>query len=183
MNVKMRCARSKIQLLSTLAFPSTNNLIFSGLLCLPLLAHGCLGTVWGEGGESEQRESLVQLLSSQGGLACHDVRERTFSLAEAELSFTKLLWFKCTWHVWPLQERLEMRVWSLNQEDPLEEGMATHSSILAWRIPMDRGAQWATVRGVEKSQIWLSDYTDTHTPIPWTEEPGRLQSMGLQRFR
>ena len=43
-----------------------------------------------------------------------------------------------------------MRVWSLGWEDPLEEGMATHSSILAWRIP-------------------------------WTEEPGRLQSMGSQR--
>ena len=39
---------------------------------------------------------------------------------------------------------------SLGGEDPLEEEMATHSSILAWRIP-------------------------------WTEEPGRLQSMGLQR--
>ena len=38
------------------------------------------------------------------------------------------------------------------QEDPLEEGMATHSSVLAWRIP-------------------------------WTEEPGMLQSMGLQRVR
>ena len=38
---------------------------------------------------------------------------------------------------------------SLGWEDPLEKGMATHSSILAWRIP-------------------------------WTEEPGRLQSMGLQ---
>ena len=41
---------------------------------------------------------------------------------------------------------------SLGQEDPLEEGMATHSSVLAWRIP-------------------------------WAEEPGRLQSMGLQRVR
>ena len=40
-----------------------------------------------------------------------------------------------------------MRVQSLAQEDPLEEGMTTHSSILAWRIP-------------------------------WTEEPGGLQSMG-----
>ena len=40
---------------------------------------------------------------------------------------------------------------SLGQEDPLEKGMATHSSILAWGIP-------------------------------WTEEPGRLQSMGLQRI-
>ena len=33
----------------------------------------------------------------------------------------------------------------------LEEGMATHSSILAWRIPMDRGAWWATIFGVAKS--------------------------------
>ena len=41
----------------------------------------------------------------------------------------------------------EARAWSLGWEDPLEEGMATHSSILAWRIP-------------------------------WTEEPGRLESMG-----
>ena len=37
-----------------------------------------------------------------------------------------------------------MRVWSLDREDPLEEGVATHSSILAWRIPMDRRACWAT---------------------------------------
>ena len=44
----------------------------------------------------------------------------------------------------------EIQVWSLGQEDPLEMEMATHSSILAWRIP-------------------------------WTEEPGGLQSMGLQR--
>ena len=43
----------------------------------------------------------------------------------------------------------ETGVLSLDQEDPLEKGMATHSSILAWRIP-------------------------------WTEEPGRLQSFGLQ---
>ena len=34
----------------------------------------------------------------------------------------------------------ETQVQSLGQEDPLEEGMATHSSILPWRIPMDRGA-------------------------------------------
>ena len=46
----------------------------------------------------------------------------------------------------------ETWVQSLGCKDPLEEGMATHSSILAWRIP-------------------------------WTEEPGRLQSMGSQRVR
>ena len=39
----------------------------------------------------------------------------------------------------------ETRVQSLGWEDSLEEGMATHSSILAWRIPMDRGAWWAAV--------------------------------------
>ena len=44
----------------------------------------------------------------------------------------------------------EMQVPSLDQEDPLEEGMATHFGILAWRIP-------------------------------WTEEPGRPQSIGSQR--
>ena len=46
----------------------------------------------------------------------------------------------------------ETQVLSLGQEDPLEKGMATHSSILAWTIP-------------------------------WIEEPGRLQTMGLQRAR
>ena len=48
----------------------------------------------------------------------------------------------------PMQE---MWVQSLGQEDPLEQDMATHSSVLAWRIP-------------------------------WTEEPGGLQSMGSQRL-
>ena len=46
----------------------------------------------------------------------------------------------------------ETWVLTLGQEDPLEKGMETHSSILAWRIP-------------------------------WTEEPGELQSMGSQRIR
>ena len=46
----------------------------------------------------------------------------------------------------------ETWVQPLGQEDPLEKEMATHSSILAWKMP-------------------------------WTEEPGRLQSMGSQRIR
>ena len=45
----------------------------------------------------------------------------------------------------------------LGQEDPLEEGVATHSSILAWRIAMDRGAWQATVHGVAKGRTRLSD--------------------------
>ena len=40
----------------------------------------------------------------------------------------------------------------LGQEDSLEESMATHSCILAWRIPVGRGAWWATVHGVTKRQ-------------------------------
>ena len=105
--------------------------------------------------------------------------------------------------------------------------MATHSSILAWIIPMDRGAWWTIVHGVAKSQTWLSDFHTSGdmrvppggsdgkestcqsrrpgfipwvgkipwsrawqpTPVllpgksPWTEEPGGLQPMGLQRVR
>jgi len=49
----------------------------------------------------------------------------------------------------------ETQVWSRGQEDPLEEGMATHSSILAWRIPMDRGTSDAMVCRVTKTQTWL----------------------------
>ena len=46
------------------------------------------------------------------------------------------------WEIW---------VRSLVWEDALEEGMATHTSILAWRISMDREAWWATVHGITKS--------------------------------
>ena len=52
----------------------------------------------------------------------------------------------------------ETWVQSLGWEDPREEGMATHSSILAWRIHMDRGAWWATVHGVAKIRTRLSDF-------------------------
>ena len=45
----------------------------------------------------------------------------------------------------------EMWIRSLGWEDPLEEGMTTHSNILAWRIPMDRGAWRAAVHEVAKS--------------------------------
>ena len=54
-----------------------------------------------------------------------------------------------TWETW---------VWFLGWEDPLEKCMATHSLILAWRIPMDRGAWQTMVHGVTESDIteWLS---------------------------
>ena len=49
-------------------------------------------------------------------------------------------------------------VGDLGLEGLLEEGMANYSSIRAWRIPMDRGASWATVQGVAKSRTRLSNF-------------------------
>ena len=54
----------------------------------------------------------------------------------------------------PMQETW---VRSLGWEDPLVEGMETHSSIFAWRIPMDGGPWWAAVHGVIKSWTQLND--------------------------
>ena len=51
----------------------------------------------------------------------------------------------------------EMQVRSLGWEDPLEQEMATHSSILAWNVSVDRGAWQTTVHGATKSQTRLND--------------------------
>ena len=100
-----------------------------------------------------------------------------------------------------MQETQETWVWSLDWEDPLEEEMGTHCSILAWHNPMDRGAKRATVHGVTNSWTllkWLSMarqgslgmfYFYSMAPhsstlawkIPWMEETGRLQSKGSLR--
>ena len=120
-----------------------------------------------------------------------------------------------------MQEMWEMWAWSLNQEDPLEKGMATHSSILAWRIPWTEESGGLQSMGSQRvRQYWV---TNTHFQgfpggtvvkesasnvgdlglipgledlldkgvaihssilawrIPCTEEPGGLQSRGLQR--
>ena len=52
----------------------------------------------------------------------------------------------------------ETQVWSLGQEDSLEKRMATHSSVLAWRIPWPEEPWWVTIHGVTKS-----DMTETNT--------------------
>ena len=51
----------------------------------------------------------------------------------------------------------ETWVQSPGWEDHMQEGMATHSSILAWRVPSNRGTWWATAHGVAKSQTQLRD--------------------------
>jgi len=57
----------------------------------------------------------------------------------------------------------ETWIQSPGQEDALEEGMASHSRILAWRIRMDRGAWWATVHGISKE----SDTTEAAYHPQW----------------
>ena len=68
----------------------------------------------------------------------------------------------------------EIWVWSLGREDPLEEGMATHSSILAWKIPTDGGTWKATVHGAPKSWTQLSYfirfYTCSHLTLAASEK-------------
>ena len=59
----------------------------------------------------------------------------------------------------------ETWVRSLGWEDPLEEGMATHSNILAWRISVNRGAWWATVHGLAESDTTEQLSTPTHEGI------------------
>ena len=58
-----------------------------------------------------------------------------------------------------------MLVRSLGWKDPLQEGMATDSSILAWRIPMDRGAWRATVHGdhTEWDTTEVTEHACTHS--------------------
>ena len=61
----------------------------------------------------------------------------------------------------------ETWVQSLYWGDPLEEGMATHSSIIAWRSPMDRGAWWDTVHGVTKSWTdWVTKHLSNELVMP-----------------
>ena len=59
-----------------------------------------------------------------------------------------------------LHAKQETWVWSLGREDPLEEGKAAHSSFLAWRIPMDKGAWQDTVHGIPESDI--TEQLSTH---------------------
>ena len=66
--------------------------------------------------------------------------------------------------------RHETQVQSLGQEDPLEDSMATYSSILAWRIPMDRGAWRAAIHRVKKSRTrlkWVRKHEPTLGQWPW----------------
>ena len=81
-------------------------------------------------------------------ICCKKMQSSIVSCWRSSLSFIWTSWVLLIWGKEPESKVL----WSLGREDPLDKEMATHSSILAWRIP-------------------------------WTEEPGGLQSTGLQRVR
>ena len=64
-----------------------------------------------------------------------------------------------------MQEPQEKRIPFLGWENPLEERMATHCSILSWRIPMDRGAWWATVHRPQRIRHHWSDLACMCIPL------------------
>ena len=70
----------------------------------------------------------------------------------------------------------EIWVQSLGWEDPLEEGMATRSNILAWRIPVDIGPWRAAVHGVAKSRTRLKQ-PSTYTRHGFSTESPAAQSL------
>ena len=98
---------------------------------------------------------------------------------------------------WYIQVQKSKQFWDVSTW-ALEKAMASHSSTVAWKNPMDGGAWQAAVHAVAKSQTWLSDFTFTfhfHAlekematqssvlawRIPGTGEPGGLPSMGSYR--
>ena len=102
-------------------------------------------------------------------------------------TFCHMLWFVWAFLVAQLVKNLpakqETWVWSLDQEDPLEKGVATHSSILAWRIPLTEDPAGLQSMGSQRLWTWLSDgqgglaccgswghkESDTTEGLNWTE--------------
>ena len=62
------------------------------------------------------------------------------------------------------------QVWPLDKEDPLEEEMATHSSILAWKNPLDGGASNATSMGLQRVGYDWKTFTAAYWPMPYDSE-------------
>ena len=109
----------------------------------------CISAIWDQHSElSHPEPPRGALLVRVRQLQCEDLMTVT-SCVYWQGRTSQVAQWKIT--LLPLQEMQETWVWSLGWEDPLEEEMATHSRILAWKVL-------------------------------WTEEPGRLQSMGFQRL-
>ena len=105
----------------------------------------CLGSSAGEESAGNAGDSS---LISGSGRSPGEGTGYPFQYSWASLVAQTVKTVSAMWETW---------VRSLGWEDRLEEGMATHSSVLDWRISMDRGAWRAAVRGVTKCEIGLSN--------------------------
>ena len=133
------------------------------LKCLPLspfLDH----IIWlGFPGGSDGKELFIlisDIVGTTTTLSLWRTFRTYFNLQFQELSYLALIFGGGLWHqlgfpdgsgvknIPAMQEAQEMPVWSLGQEDPLGEEMATHSSILAWKIPWKRGIRSTGSQGV-----------------------------------
>ena len=138
---------------------------------------------------------------SQHGLSFHG-KCKQFETGNSILLFFLYFWVSLVAHM--VRNSLAMQetqIWSLGWEDPLEKGMATHSSILAWRIPWIEelvgyspwgcwvrhnwtNTSYLAYNYTPKSEKAMAPHSSTLAwKIPWVEEPGGLQSMGLQIIR
>ena len=129
------------------------------------------------------------------GVGCYALLQRIFPTQGLNPGFPH-----CKWIPYLLSHQGSRMRLIYTLSDQSEKAMAPHSSTLAWKNTLDRGAWWAAVHGVAKSWTQLSNFTftfhfhalekemATHSSvlawrIPGTGEPGGLSSMGSHRVR
>ena len=114
------------------------------------------------GGRNKPKTIKISGLDDQiDGVAIHRVKNHEYVNSKTTTSKEALAMYLGASLVDQMVKNLpamrETWVWSLDWEDLLEQGMATHTSVLAWRIPKDRGAWQATIHGVARNQTQLNN--------------------------
>ena len=153
---------------SGLPFPSPGDLPHPGIEPVSPMSQGISGRFffffffnhWGFPGSSAGKESTCNAGNPSSipgsGRSPGEAMGYPLQYSQASLGAQIVKNLLAMWKTW---------VWCLGWEEPLGEGMATHSSILAWRIPMDRGSWQATVHGVHKSLTQIT--TETLGEAQW----------------
>jgi len=133
----------------------------------------------------EFTQPLCQGSLEEWGRYCHLQQYATNERQDIVNKYTSLISFpddSVVKNPLAMQEMQETWVQSLSQEDPQEEEMATHASILLWKSPWTEEPWQARVRGLTKSQTQLSDSTHIHTPT-WLAFKWAVLSHLLQTSR
>ena len=78
-----------------------------------------------------------------------------------------------------MQETQEMRVWSLGQKDPLEEKMATHCSMLAWKVPWTEDLAGYSPTVAKSQHDWATEYESTWTFVVTPGAYGARSGSGI----